>query len=314
MNKFIKGSEVPVNPEEKAVAEKEQIKDLLKETKKEAKDLLDVMWSREEIMTNKNFINTMNLKIKNMLDQIIKNLYWYQKIGWKKFLPNREYIEQKEREERIKKEKERLLKWIEELVKIDDFYFSFHGQLDEGKLVKTLSAYGYDNFQQISVLDIGCRDGRWLRKFQDWGVLPERLAGIDFYHPIVDYAKKLSKPGIQFIEAYPDELDFEDQNFDVVLVFGVLMHVLDESLRKKIGRELLRVLSKDGIIITLNLTKDALAKLEPYLAYTSIGLEWEELTDIFPDCSIHFEILSQCGLAVIRKKDCKKEKVDASGG
>ena len=302
-----------MNPEEKAVAEKEQIKGLLKEMKKEAKDLLDVMWSREEIMTNKNFINTMNLKIKSMLDQIIKNLYWYQKIGWKKFLPNREYIEQKEREDRIKKEKERLLKWIEELVKIDGFYFSFHGQLDEEKLVKTLLAYGYDNFQQVSVLDIGCRDGRWLRKFQDWGALPERLVGIDFYHPIVDQAKKLSMPGIQFIEAYPDELNFEDQKFDIVLVFGVLMHVLDESLRKKIGRELLRVLSDDGIIITFNLTKDAVAKLEPYLAYTSIGLGQEELINIFPNCSIHFERLPQCGLAVI-KKNCKKEDVDANGG
>ncbi len=301
-----------MNPEEKAVAEKEQIKGLLKEIKKEAKDLLDVMWSREEIMTNKNFINTVNLKIKNMLDQIIKNLYWYQTIGWKKFLPNREFIEQKEREERIKKEKERLLKWIKKLVKIDDFYFSFHGQLDEEKLVKTLSAYGYDNFQQVSVLDIGCRDGRWLRKFQDWGALPERLVGTDFYHPIVDQAKKLSTPGIQFIETYPDELQFEDQKFDIILMFGVLMHVLDESLRKKIGQELLRVLSNDGIVITFNLTKDAVSKLEPYLAYTSIGLEWEELTDIFPGCSVHFEKLSQCGLAVIRK-NCTKQEMDANG-
>ncbi|WP_235356968.1 class I SAM-dependent methyltransferase [Bacillus alveayuensis] len=294
------------------MAEKEQIKGLLKEIKKEAKDLLDVMWSREEIMTNKNFINTVNLKIKNMLDQIIKNLYWYQTIGWKKFLPNREFIEQKEREERIKKEKERLLKWIKKLVKIDDFYFSFHGQLDEEKLVKTLSAYGYDNFQQVSVLDIGCRDGRWLRKFQDWGALPERLVGTDFYHPIVDQAKKLSTPGIQFIETYPDELQFEDQKFDIILMFGVLMHVLDESLRKKIGQELLRVLSNDGIVITFNLTKDAVSKLEPYLAYTSIGLEWEELTDIFPGCSVHFEKLSQCGLAVIRK-NCTKQEMDANG-
>ncbi|GAA3330788.1 hypothetical protein GCM10020331_084730 [Ectobacillus funiculus] len=66
------------------------------------------------------------------------------------------------------------------------------------------------------------------------------------------------------------------------------------------------MLSNDGIIITSNLTKDAMTKLEPYFAFTSIGLELEELIDLFPDCSIHFERLPQCGLAVIRKKDCKK--------
>ncbi|MFC6600964.1 class I SAM-dependent methyltransferase [Ectobacillus funiculus] len=233
MNKFMKESEILVDSQENILTEKDQIKSLLKEMKKEAKDLLDVMWSREEMMNNKDFVNTTNLKIKNMLDLIIDNLYWYQKIGWKKFLVNRELIEQNEREERIKKEKERLVKWLEALMKIDDFYFSFHGKLGEEKLVKTLSAYGYDEFQKVSVLDVGCRDGSWLRKFQDGGALPEKLAGIDFYHPIVDQAKKMSAPGIQFFEAYPDELQFEDQKFDVILMFGVLMHVLDESLRKK---------------------------------------------------------------------------------
>ncbi|HDT6579392.1 TPA: class I SAM-dependent methyltransferase [Bacillus cereus] len=314
MSEFIKGNEIQVNPQENVLAEKNQIKNLLKEMKKESQGLLDVMWSREEIMKNKDFVNITNLKIKSMLNQIIDNLYWYQRIGWKRFLPNRELVEKKEREEWIKKEKERLVKCLETLVQIDDFYFSFHGQLDEEKLVKTLATYGYEDFEQISILDIGCRDGRWLRQFQDWGAFPERLVGIDFYHPIINQAKKKSVPGIQFIKAYPDEIQFEDQKFDVVLVFGVLMHVLDESLRKKIGWELLRVLSNDGIIITSNLTKDAMTKLEPYYAFTSIGLESEELIDLFPDCLIHFERLPQCGLAVIRKKIVKNQETDVNGG
>ncbi|WP_209124824.1 class I SAM-dependent methyltransferase [Alkalihalobacillus sp. BA299] len=282
--------------------EKEQIKGLLKDIKAESKDMRNVLWSREEMMENKDFINSVNLNMEKMMDHIMNSLYQYQKIGWKKFLPNKELIEQKEQDERIKKEKERFMKWIERVTEIDDFYYLFHRQLAEEKLLKTLSDYGCDDFQKASVMDIGCRDGKWLKSFQEWGALPGNLVGIDVYQPIINQAKKISDSSIQFMEIYPDELPFEDKKFDVILMFGFLMHVLDESLRKKIGREIVRVLSDDGIIITFNLTKDAIASLEPFYAYTSIGLESEDLIDIFTGCSVHFERQSHSGLAIIRKK------------
>jgi ubiquinone/menaquinone biosynthesis C-methylase UbiE len=290
-----------VNPKKTPLTEKDQLLGMLKEMKKESKDLLDYLWSLEEIRKNKDFINIMNNKITNMLDPVIDNLYWYQKIGWKTFLSNRERIEQQEKEERIQKEKDRFIKWIENFVKMDHFYFTFHRKLDEEKFCKILLANSDHKFKNKAVLEIGCRDGRWLRKFQTLGVLPENLVGIDFYSSIIDHAKKLSVPDIQFLKEFPNELPFEDQKFDVVLMFGILMHVLDGSLRTKIGQELLRVVSDDGMIITTNFTKESLTKIDPYFSFTSIGLSMEELQEIFPNCSIQFEQLSSYGLAVIKK-------------
>jgi ubiquinone/menaquinone biosynthesis C-methylase UbiE len=133
---------------------------------------------------------------------------------------------------------------------------------------------------------------------------PERLVGVELCDPMIEMAQQNSGSDITFIKSFPDELPFEAQKFDVIVTFGVLMYILDESLRKKIGQELLRILADDGMIVTYNLLKYAEMGLKPnpYLAYTMKGLGADELTSLFPGCQIDFEVLSPNGLAVIRKK------------
>lgn len=302
-----------MNHNEDPLAEKKKIIGLIQNIKKESQELRDVMWSREEISGNKEIVNTMNLKINHLLDQIIKNLYWYQKVEWKRFLPNREQMEQNERQEQIKKESARFLCWVEGPENINEKYFLFHKQLKERELIDILSEHGYKFPQKLSLLEVGCRDGSWLKSLLDWGALPEKLVGIDLKLKGIDQVKNLSNSGIQFVESFPDKLPFEDEKFDVVLMFGFLMHILDDSLRKNIGQELLRVLSNDGIIVTANLSKEKAAKLDHSLLFTSLGLDFEDITTIFPHCLIDFKRMEQFNLAVIRRKKSKKEDEDRNG-
>jgi len=281
---------------------KDRIKRLLGTMLNEVECLLPGLWSREELIENKNFIDTTNQKINNMIDRIVKNLYWYEKTGWKQFIPDQDAIEKKERDAAIQKEKARLEEWFKGLGEISDFYALFPEQIVEGKLYEKLSQYGYHSLKQAHVLDVGCRSGKWLRQLLNWGALPEKMVGLDFDDLILDHAKQLSAPGIQWIRTFPDELPFADGKVELILLFGVLMHILDASLRTLIGQELLRLLSDDGVIITYNLNKGAEKGLEPFLAYTTKGLDLEELVRIFPNCFIDYEPLSQCGIAVIRKK------------
>ncbi len=290
-----------------AVKSREQLIDLLGKIRKKSEDLTSALWSQEELMQTQYNVTRFHQTMKTMMSHIPNNLYWYQKIGWKKFVPDQETIVDQERKEAIQEEKKRLAEWMEDQFTLSGFYLAFKHQIDQRKLSEKLSIHGFLELKQAHVLDIGCGDGHWLRKFVDWGALPEKLTGTEFSQPLLDLAKQSSAPAIQWLETYPDELPVEDRKFDIIVIFGVLMHILDEFMLKKTGQELLRVLCDEGIIIAANLHKDAEKELEPFLAYTTKGLGLAELMEVFPDCEIEFEELPQYGLAVISKKMKGKE-------
>lgn len=198
-------------------------------------------------------------------------------------------------------EKDRLEDWSNKFYEISifgeqnrkkrelSFHFLFKDQVLEYKLVEKMKKYGFHVLNQVSVLDAGCGDGRWLRKIVDWGGTPERLIGIDVNEPILHLAKQLSAPGIHFLKAHADELSFPDGKFDMILMIGVLQHIIDPALRQKIAGELVRVLSDDGILITYNITENVEQGMSEYLSKTTKGFGPDELADLFRDCEIEFE-------------------------
>lgn len=283
---------------------KVQIKELLQRIRKESVGLTAAMWAPEELIENKYNLRVLNQTINTMINMIPRSLYFYEKIDWKKTVPNRGEIEEIELQKQMQKEKERLNNYVQK----SDFYVVCKNQVSEIKMFEKLSQYGYHDLHQKDVLDIGCGDGHWLRKFMEWGAKPERLIGIEIHEQLLEHAKKHSKPPLQFLKAYPEQLPFEDYKFNIVLLFGFMMHILNDTLRRKTGQEVLRVLSNDGIIITSNLLAGVEQQLDPFLAYTTKGLSLEDLQDIFPDCQVAFEQLSPYGLAVIRRKNLTKEK------
>jgi SAM-dependent methyltransferase len=266
-----------------------------------AAGLNSVLWSQEELISNQEFMNLASNKINDTIEMIAKNFYWYQKIGWKKFLSNPEQTESQMIEKNILKEKERISDWFDSSMPGFQFYFDFHHQVPEGLILNQIVKHESEPLNKRFVLDVGCRDGFWLKKLLVHGFHPENLAGIEPCDNVSTLAVQAFNNQIEMIRNFPDKLPFENERFHMVLVFGMLMHVLDENLQKRIGAELLRVLSKDGIILAVNAGEQLLSGLEPYIAYATQVLNLDDLHEIFPDCNVQFEAVNNLTLAVVTR-------------
>ncbi|GGJ64207.1 2-polyprenyl-3-methyl-5-hydroxy-6-metoxy-1,4-benzoquinol methylase [Anoxybacillus voinovskiensis] len=200
-------------------------------------------------------------------------------------------------------EKRRLEKWAEEFYYVSSygekgrqtrtlqFPILFKDHVLEYLLMSKLIQYGFQNIPQVKVLDVGCGEGRWLRKLVDWGASPKHLAGVDLDGSIIQLAKELCAKDMTLLQAHGDELPFANESFDVVLTIGVLQHIKDKELRKKVSNELSRVLKKGGIIFTYNLNKKQFAKSvgNLFIHNTTIGIEMGELEEMFPEHEIVYE-------------------------
>lgn len=213
-----------------------------------------------------------------------------------------QYAKEKNAENIKHQEKVRLLNWSDDFYKISmfgannrkgrelSFPFLFKDQVIEYKLIEIFLKYGYKVMSQVSVLDVGCGDGRFLRQLVDWGAEPERLAGVDINEDIIALAKKLSAPEINYNVAHADQLPYADKSFDIILMVGVMQHIMDNSLRRRIADELLRVLKDDGILICYNINKNAEAKFQQKeLQENTKGISAKELKKIFVSCNVEFE-------------------------
>ncbi len=292
---------------------KQQLKILLQNIKTESRNLLPMMWTSLEIVQIQNEISQFHQKMKKMMGDFTNNLYWYQKRLWKNFEPDKDGMEARAIAEQIRQEKARLAQWVKEVYTVADTYLLNKGVLPENVLFDTLMQYGYDVLEHVQVLDVACGDGQWLRNVMNHGGNPDRLIGTDIYEPVIEKARMLSDRRIQFLYASPDELPFEHRRFDIILVFGLFMHVLDEHLRNKIARALFHRLNDNGLVICVNLLCGSEAQLEPYLAYTTRGLGLEDVTNLFPDCQIDFNEIHPYGMAVIRKIQGEKGDKGGSG-
>ncbi len=197
-------------------------------------------------------------------------------------------------------EKTRLASWADEFYKISrygpekrknygiNYPFLFKDQVFEVKLTEIFLKYRFPYLNYYSVLDVGCGEGRVLRKLLDWGADPEKLFGIDLHHGAIEMARELSSPKISFSVQHADEMSFPDSQFDIILMIGVLQHVLDHKLQAAIASDLIRVLKPNGIIITLNINKQVKFN-NPVLNESTVGFDKGDLEKIFPGCRVEYQ-------------------------
>lgn len=275
---------------------------LVSEIKQRAKGLQEVLWSQEELMANKEYLDASSQKIDSTIDLIMKNFNWYQKVGWKKFIADRDDMEHQMAEKSAQQEKERFHDWLTEFEAGLNFYRGFHQQVPQDTILEKITRHAKVTMTEQFVLDVGCRDGLWLRKFRDLGAAPKRLAGIEPNGDLWQSATEALQSGSVIFQGYPDWLPFPTQQFNVVLAFGIFMHVLDEHLQRKIASELVRVLSPDGIILIADADQRLLDKQEPYVAYASQVLSAYSLQSWFPDCDIEMDSLGEISLVMVTQR------------
>ena len=113
-----------------------------------------------------------------------------------------------------------------------------------------------DSIQEdVSVLDLGCGNGHFLREISKRGH-KQPLLGVDFSLPLLRNAE--SAPGVIFREVDLSQLSaFSDQlsvpgGWDVITMFATLHHIPSTEMRLDILRTVRKILKPDGRFILSN--------------------------------------------------------------
>jgi SAM-dependent methyltransferase len=96
-------------------------------------------------------------------------------------------------------------------------------------------------------LDVGCGEGRFCRILRDRGI---NAIGVDPTEPMIMEARRRDPHG-RYIVAGGEQLDFADNQFDLVVCYLALIDIAD--FRRSI-REMARVLAPGGSLLIANLT------------------------------------------------------------
>jgi ubiquinone/menaquinone biosynthesis C-methylase UbiE len=143
-----------------------------------------------------------------------------------------------------------------------------------------LKKNGFIDLSRISILEMGCGDGGVLTGFLGFGASPENLHGVDLLFDSLDHAHHVL-PGLNFANADGQFLPYPAQTFDIVLQFTALSSILDPQIHQNVCSEILRVLKRDGIILSYDFW------LNPTNPQTR-GLRPKEIKRLFPGCMYEF--------------------------
>jgi SAM-dependent methyltransferase len=134
-------------------------------------------------------------------------------------------------------------------------YMAPFSEWDEGERLASVEAQG-------KILDIGCGAGRVALYFQEKG---HEVIGIDISQAAVDASRKRGLRNVHLMSA--ENLDFPEDTFDTVLLFGNNFGVLgDEDKIVAMLRDLHRITKHDAVILAQ--TRDVTDTDNPeHLAY-----------------------------------------------
>lgn len=147
-------------------------------------------------------------------------------------------------------------------------------------LLALLMRHGFDaeRLESATVLSIGCGWGSELLDLVRYGAMPGRLMGLDLARDRLRRAKSRN-PALALIEANAADVPFRDASFDLVFQFTLLTSVLETESRRKIAREILRVLSPNGMIVWYDFWPDSPSN--PNVR----GIRAAEIRSLFPACT-----------------------------
>lgn len=96
-----------------------------------------------------------------------------------------------------------------------------------------------------SVVDLGSSHGFWYNNYKSLGF--KKIIGIDISSERVNQAKQRGYDEVHTCNAY--DLPFNNETKDCIISNNVLVHVLQDSDKLRIFKEVKRVLKKNGIFI-----------------------------------------------------------------
>lgn len=159
--------------------------------------------------------------------------------------------------------------------------YLFAVQQRQRAMLELMRSEGFSSLHGKRVLDLGCGMGGLLVEFLSYGVSVDRLHGTDLIPNRIEDAHKLLSP-LSLTCADAQQLPYEADSFDLVSQFTVFSSVLDRSVKKKMAREMLRVVRPGGLILWYDFW------FNPTNRQTA-GIRLPELRSLFPNCRYTFK-------------------------
>ncbi len=185
--------------------------------------------------------------------------------------------------DRIKAEYERRRKEIPK-----DFYSLEHSgnlfiYLDRvRKVIEALKRELFSPLAGKEILEIGYGTGDWIVDFARWGAESKKLHGVELDEVRAQKAqKRIPSADLRVGEA--SKLPWPDNYFDLVLQSTVFTSILNDSFKRAIAKEMLRVLKPEGFILWYDFRFNN--PNNPNVR----GIEMNEIRSLFPDCHFQFQ-------------------------
>jgi SAM-dependent methyltransferase len=128
----------------------------------------------------------------------------------------------------------------------------------------------------LRILDVGCGAGRDLIWLADQGIPPTQLFGIDLHSPAVATASE-ALPGATVVVGNGADLPFADGSVDVAMQTVALSSVVEPEARRRVAREMGRVVRPGGRIISYDMI--AAPSSNEHL----VGIDRSEVDRLFAD-------------------------------
>jgi ubiquinone/menaquinone biosynthesis C-methylase UbiE len=153
----------------------------------------------------------------------------------------------------------------------------------ERRVLDALAGHHSMPLEETRVLDVGCGTGVWLREFVKWGARPDRVCGIDLLADRISEARRVCPAGVTLQCGNAAQLEFENGSFDLVLQSMLFSSVLDVDMRRRIAREMLRVVSPSGLVLSYDYHMNNPRNTD-VRRVTAV-----EIHQLFPGCDIHLQ-------------------------
>jgi len=127
--------------------------------------------------------------------------------------------------------------------KTDEIMNKYYHKSEVSAVSKLLQMFNPQNREQV--VDVGTSVGVWLKDYRKFGF--KKIIGIDISEERAKEAKKKGYDEVHVCNAY--DTPFEDESQNCMISNDVLVHVLQDSDKLKIFKEIRRILKPNGIFI-----------------------------------------------------------------
>lgn len=133
-----------------------------------------------------------------------------------------------------------------------DLYFTLLSDFMKWSCIfGSLFSTGHADLPNYKILDAGCGNGNALRTVIEFGAKPTNCYGIDISSKAIEYARENSPAGLTYDTGLIHDIPHENETFDLIFCFGVLIHILDDDYIRKIASEFKRLIKKTGMVCVI---------------------------------------------------------------